>query len=66
MTGRSPTLLDRRESSAGQSRLPAENEADTVTGTAAVIELAGVEKTYRGGRISFPRAERRGSGHCRG
>ena len=53
MTSRTRTLPDRRESPAGQSRLPAENGAETVTSTAAVIELAGVEKTYRSGRISF-------------
>jgi putative ABC transport system ATP-binding protein len=53
MTGRTRTLPDRRESPASQSRLPAENGADMVTSTAAVIELAGVEKTYRSGRISF-------------
>ena len=37
-------------------RVPAGNGAGTVTGTAAaaaVIGLAGVEKTYRSGRISF-------------
>jgi len=53
MTGRTRTLPDRRESPASQSRLPAENGAGMVTSTAAVIELAGVEKTYRSGRISF-------------
>ena len=53
MTARTRTLPDRRESPVSQSRLPAENEAETVTSTAAVIELAGAEKTYRSGRISF-------------
>jgi putative ABC transport system ATP-binding protein len=53
MTGRTRTIPDRRESPASQSRLPAENGAGIVTSTAAVIELAGVEKTYRSGRISF-------------
>jgi putative ABC transport system ATP-binding protein len=53
MTSRTRTLPDRRESPASQSRVPAENEAETVTSTAAVIELAGAEKTYRSGRISF-------------
>ena len=53
MTGRTRTLPDRRESPASQSRLPAENGAGMVTSTAAVIELARVEKTYRSGRISF-------------
>ena len=48
MTGRTGTLPGRREWSASYSRGPAENGA----GTAAVIELARVEKTYRigGGR----------------
>ena len=53
MTGRTRTLPDRRESPASQSRLPDENAAAAVTSTAAVIELAGLEKTYRSGRISF-------------
>ena len=53
MTGRTRTIPDRRESPASQSRLPAENGAGIVTSSAAVIELAGVEKTYRSGRISF-------------
>jgi ABC-type glutathione transport system ATPase component len=53
MTGRTRTLPDRRQSRASQSRLPAEIRAELVASTAAVIELAGVEKTYRSGRISF-------------
>jgi hypothetical protein len=40
MTGSTGTLPDRRESPASQSRVPAENGADMVTSTAAVIELA--------------------------
>ncbi len=53
MTGRTRTRLARRQSPASQSSLPAENGADMVTSTVTVIELAGVEKTYRSGRISF-------------
>jgi putative ABC transport system ATP-binding protein len=53
MTGRTRTLPDRRQSHGSQSRLPAETRAELVASTAAVIELAGVEKTYRSGRISF-------------
>src|ERR1700729_94305 len=47
MTGRTRALPDQRH------RLPAETRAEMLTSTAAVIELAGVEKTYRSGRISF-------------
>jgi putative ABC transport system ATP-binding protein len=56
MTGRTGTLPGRREWSASQSRGPAENDADTVTSTAAIIGLAGVQKTYRsaGGRGGGP------------
>ncbi len=53
MAGRTRTLPDQRQSHASQSRLPAETRAEMQTSTAAVIELAGVEKTYRSGRISF-------------
>jgi putative ABC transport system ATP-binding protein len=55
MTGRTGTLPGRRES-ASQARGPAENNADTVTSTTAIIELAGVQKTYRsaGGRGGGP------------